>query len=204
MTRRRLSILLLVLLVYGPATSWAQSTANEWRYGTTLALFAGGASAASSTSPAVGAALGWEIVPHFTLEGSGAWTGEGDGARSFAALLGPRVNLMSPRTVVPFVSGGIGMARASFDSGAGDVPDFYARRMPEAAGTLRGRHTFQDVAFGLGGGFDVFLKRHLALRPDIRVFFVRAGATTRTMAVYGVHVAYHFESHPITPDRGAD
>jgi hypothetical protein len=189
---------LIAALTTLPAPCRAQVVGtNEWRYGTTLAVFGGAGSDGSSTHPAAGAALGWEIVPRFTLEGSGSWIGEGHGTRTFAALLAPRVNLLPPQRVVPFLSGGVGMVRSAYESGRGDIPGFYARRM--AALPLATRQTFQDVAFSAGGGFDVFLRRHLALRPDVRVFFVRADSRTRTMALFGVHVAYHFEEHPITP-----
>ena len=59
--------------------------------------------------------------------------------------------------------------------------------------------TFDDFVVALGGGVDVFLASHLALRPEVTVLLVTTRSDIRTVPVYGVHLAYHFESHPITP-----
>jgi hypothetical protein len=45
----------------------------------------------------------------------------------------------------------------------------------------------------------VFLARHLALRPEVTVLVVTTRDDARAVPVYGLHLAYHFESHPITP-----
>jgi hypothetical protein len=119
--------------------------------------------------------------------------------RCVGGLLGVRVNVTPPAPAVPFLSAGVGLYRASFDADAADVPEFYRRRMVgSGVGTPRD-HTFDDFVFTVGGGVDLFLRRHIALRPDVRVLFVRGNSDTRAVAVYGVHLAFHFEEHPITP-----
>jgi hypothetical protein len=178
-------------------------TVAEWHRGTTLSGFIGGASPTSGTDVAAGAALGWELTPHFTLEGRGMWLEGGPGTDAFAAVLGGRFPLLAARPVVPFASAGVGMYRATFDPASSRVPGFYQRRM---MGTMSGTgqfasRTFDDFAVALGGGADIFLARHLALRPDVTVLLVMSGSDTRAVPVYGLQLAYHFESHPVTPDR---
>ena len=116
-------------------------------------------------------------------------------------MAGTRINLLPPRGVVPFVSAAAGLHRVTLDSTGNGIPDFYMRRMtievPPA--TARTQQTFTDFVSAVGGGVDVYLRRHLALRPDVRVLFVRADTGIRPIAVYGVHISYHFEEHPTTP-----
>jgi hypothetical protein len=61
--------------------------------------------------------------------------------------------------------------------------------------------TFDDFVIAPGGGIDVFLANHVALRPEITLLLVTTRSDIRMVPVYGVHLAYHFESHPITPAR---
>jgi len=188
------SALLLCAALSGTAS--AQRAPTNWQKGTTLALF-GGAATASGTRATTGASLGWEIWSHLTVDGSGVWITPRRGASAFAAQLGARVNLTPPSPVVPFVSGGVGLYRANFSNASADVPDFYRRRM--VGTTLTERATFDDFMFSLGGGVDIYLRRHLALRPDLRVMFARHDSSTRAVPVYGIHLAYHFEEHVVTP-----
>jgi hypothetical protein len=188
-----------VAVLFGHATpAAAQTTVEQWHKATALALFGGAASANGGTDGTVGASIGWEFTPRFTLEGSGLWM-PGGGPDVFSALFGSRVNLLPPRAAVPFVSVGLGMHRAEVAPGGRDVPRFYMRRMGAPGPQMMGERTFDDFLVAFGGGVDVYLRRHLALRPDIRVLLVNADAGTRAIAVYGVHLAYHFEEHPITP-----
>jgi hypothetical protein len=66
---------------------------------------------------------------------------------------------------------------------------------------LQGPRAFDDFVVAVGGGADLFLKRHLALRPDVRVLLVRRNSDTHAVAMAGISLAYHFEEHPITPTR---
>lgn len=182
MKRHRLVAVIAVAAI-GLATnaSAQQSAAAVWHKGTALSIFGGGASA-SGTDGAVGAAggaIGWEFAPRFTLEGSGIWYPNRD-PDVFSALMAAKVNLVPPRGVVPFVSGGIGLHRIDTRGAA------FTR-------------TVSDFAVAFGGGIDIYVRQHLALRPDVRVFLVPGDGDTRTVAAYGVHLVYHFEEHPITP-----
>jgi hypothetical protein len=115
-------------------------------------------------------------------------------------LAATRINLLAPRGAVPFVSAGLGLYRATLDMNGSSTPEFYMRRMGMAgrAGSGGSQRTFRDFATSIGGGVDLYMKQHLALRPDVRVLFVHADGDTRPVAVYGVHLVYHFEEHPIT------
>jgi hypothetical protein len=64
-----------------------------------------------------------------------------------------------------------------------------------------GRQTFDDLAISLGGGVDVFLNHHIAVRPDVRMLAVHAPGRTDRSVLVGVHLAYHFENHVVTPTR---
>jgi hypothetical protein len=171
----------------------------DWHRGTTLAGFIGAAAPSSETSAAAGLALGWELLPHLVIEGRGIWLDAGANAGSFAAALGARVPLRPARPVVPFLSSGVGFYHASFDRPRAGIPEFYRRRLDSAADLASA--TFDDFAVAFGGGADVFLKEHLALRPEVTVMLVIAGSDVRPVPVYGVQLAYHFEDHPITPAR---
>jgi hypothetical protein len=190
--------LLIAMALLAGTGARAQTLKSEWRTGTTLAGFVGAATA-SETRAATGAALGWELLPHLTIDGSGIWSMPHRDASTFTGLLGVRVNLTRPQSVVPFASGGVGLHRAIFDSVTSNVPDFYRRRMTAGSAGLRTQYAFDDFAYAAGGGVDIFLRRHLALRPDVRFVFITNGGSTRTVAMYGLHLAYHFEEHPITP-----
>ena len=201
MTRHWLVALSVSALLGTATAASAQVDPAEWHKGTALAVFAGAASATGGTDAAAGAAIGWELTPHFSLEGSGLWM-PGGGVDSFSALFGSRVNLLSPRGVVPFVSAGVGVHRAVVEGGQRNIPGILHAAHGGPATTdagMRLERTFDDFVIAVGGGVDIYLRRHLALRPDVRVLLVRADTGTRPVTVYGVHLAYHFEEHPITP-----
>jgi hypothetical protein len=185
-----LGTLVVVFAIAGAVpNAWGQ-TAADWHRSTTLAGFVGAASASPETRVAAGAAVGWELTPHFTLEGRGTWLDAGSGADAFTA----RIPLLPARQVVPVLSGGVGVYRATFSASTG-IPPFYRRRMTPDA---RGR-TFHDFVTALGGGVDISLARHLALRPAVTVLLVTTRSDIRAVPVYGVELAYHFEDRPITP-----
>jgi hypothetical protein len=175
MRRNWLVTLSALALLSVAGTASAQVDAKDWHKGTALSVFGGGATSSSVTGGAGGAAIGWEVTPHITFEGSGVWMAGPDDA--FAALAGSRVNLLRPRGVVPFVSGGIGLYRA----------------LPRVGPAI------DDVVVSVGGGLDIYLRRHLALRPDVRLLVVNRDADVHHVSVFGLHLAYHFEDHPVTP-----
>jgi opacity protein-like surface antigen len=170
---------------------------EEWRHGTTLAGFVGAASPFSSVDPALGLSLGWETKPWLGFEGRGTWFPAPDGVSAFGVAFSTRIAFDSARPVLPYASAGVGFYRATFDTSASNtMPRFYRRRMGEAG--LLGR-TFDDLLLTVGAGTEVFLSRHVALRPELTVMLITTRSDARAVPAFGVHMAYHFESHPITP-----
>jgi hypothetical protein len=173
---------------------------NPWSHGTTLSVFAGAASASSDTGPVAGGAVGWEITPWVAVEGSGSWLDRRRGADAFAADLKALVNLTRPHTVVPFLEGGIGMYRASFDMSRATFPEFYRRRLgPDAEN--RQNLTFTDPSFILGGGVNLLVAPHVTIRPDVEAKIVRRDSQNHVVTALSVHLAYHFEDHRIVRRR---
>jgi hypothetical protein len=192
------NVVLAALLVLMPGLSFGQMRAETgWEPGQTAAVFVGGASAGSSTAGVAGAVLGWELARRFAIEGGGMWLARDKGIGAFAAVLGTRVNLLPPRAVMPSVFGGVGMFRASVDRTASEMPDFYRRRIDNAA--TGSRVVFQDVALASGFGVDVYLGHRIAIRPDVRVLWTVGDSRTRAVTVYGMQLTYHFEEHTYLP-----
>lgn len=188
---------LALLIAAVPALASAQAVeTTAWTRGTTLGGFIGATSTSSDVDVAAGAGFGWEILPHFGLEGRGTWYRQGPRARAFSATLAARVPLTHARPLAPFVSAGVGMHRASFDAGAERMPEFYRRRLAANGSSLRGE-TFEDFMATFGGGVDVYISTHLAVRPEIAVGLITTRSDVRAMPVYGVQVTYHFETHPV-------
>ena len=172
--------------------AWGQTSSGaQWQRGTTLGGFAG-ASTADGTTAAFGTSLGWELNRHLTIEGRGMWFPDDPDASDFFAWLGAVVPFRPGSVIEPFASAGVGMYMATVDAVAGDVPAFYQERM-----NGRQRATFDDFALGFGGGANVFVTPHIAIRPEITLIFVTTTTEARTVPVFGVNVAYHFESHKI-------
>jgi hypothetical protein len=181
------------------AAAQTASTADFQR-ATTLAGFAGAATVASRADLALGAGIGWELTPHFAIEGRGFWLDEGPAADGFAALLGARVPLLTRRAVTPFVAGGAGVYIARFKTAQPGMHRIYQRRMtPDLRGWTEA--TFEDFALSVTGGADVPVGQHLALRPELTMLVVRTSSNARTVPVFGAQLIYHFEDHPITPAR---
>jgi hypothetical protein len=108
------------------------------------------------------------------------------------------VPLLPDRPIVPFVSAGVGVYLTTFDAVVPAMPRFYQRRMMPRAGGWNGQ-TFDDFAVAMGGGADFFLAQHLALRPELTILLVTTRSSAQAVPVFGAQLAYHFESHPITP-----
>ena len=88
------------------------------------------------------------------------------------------------------------------DAMSATLPDFYQRRMTLGPnGALNARQTFDDFAMKFGGGAEIFAGRHVSFRPEVQVIVVTARHDTHVVPMFGVHLTYHFESHPITPSR---
>jgi hypothetical protein len=180
---------LVIALANGADVQAQTRRAVDWQHGTMLSAFFGAASPSSETSPATGAGVGWEFTRRFAVEGRGIWLGAGRDAEAFGALLGIRFSPVSRASSVPFVSAGAGFYRASFGTVNG-MPLFYRQRLEP-----RGRTVFDDFALTFGGGTDIFVAEHVALRPDFTVFLLATGSDVRVVPIYGVQLAYHFEPH---------
>jgi hypothetical protein len=196
---------LIVLVVAAAATAQTQEKVQPpppttmWRHGSTLNLFAGAAAAPSHRAAIGGGAVGWELKPRFALEGSGEWMEWGAGSHAFALAMTAQAGLAGPRPVMPFLTAGIGLYRASFDRLGTAMPGFYTRRMmmnPSRGGTIV---AFTDPAVVFGGGLNAFMNRHWAIRPDVREMVVVRDSRSYFVTAFAVHVAYHFEDHPVTP-----
>jgi hypothetical protein len=170
----------------------------DWERGTTLSVFGGAGVTGSHAGGAAGFALGWELWPFLTVEGAGTWVDERGHGDGFAGLLGARVPVVRRGTIVPFGALGLGVYRASIDPAHRDLPAFYGRRLGVGA-PPRGERVFDDFMVAVGGGADVYVTQHLSLRPDVRVLMARADGRTRPVTIVGLHLAYHFEDHFITP-----
>jgi len=167
----------------------------DWRHGTTLTGFAGTQSASSDLNPAAGLGVGWELTRRLSFEGRGLWFRVNDGASDFSATLAAHVALLTPRTVVPFVSTGVGMYRATVNPASTDVPDFYRQRVSP---DLPGNRTFQDFLVTVGGGANIFVSSHVALRPEANLMVATTSSDSRPTALYGLQLVYHFEAHKVS------
>ena len=197
-TPRIVAALLLTSAV--AASAWAQHVPiTDWSHGTTLNGFGGMNADSKQSGPLVGGAAGWELTPALAIEGSGGWTEFGHGTTSFAGAVQARLRIAGRRQIDPFVQAGVGLYRMTFGRTETAIPDFYARRMTDAA--ARTGRTFTDPTLVAGGGVSVFLNRHIAVRPDVQVTFVRRNGDGHTVTTMAVHLVYHFEHHPVTPTR---
>jgi hypothetical protein len=195
-------IALVAAALFGLADAGAaQNRTNEFQQGTALSAFGGAGTSSATTGGVFGAAMAWEFTPFFTLEGSGTWI-DGGTVDGSAGLISSRVHLTPRRRVVPFLSAGMGVYRSMVDSGGGPVPEFYQRRIDEdPVGSLVTEHSFNDFALALGGGVDLYVQRHLSVRPDVRVLLVRGNGDTWPVSVYGINFSYHFEDRLVTPTK---
>jgi hypothetical protein len=183
-------------------TAGAQTLGAPWTFGTTVNVSGGAATDSDATRPFAGAALGWEVTPTIGVEGSAAWFDRGAGARAFGAALKGQAGVRLTQHVVPFAEGGVGLYRASFERGSEAAPDFYRARMTTSGPLVPQEHTFTDPAIVVGGGVNLFVSRHIALRPDVETMIVRHGGSSHTLTAFALRLAYHFEDHPVTPEAG--
>jgi hypothetical protein len=59
--------------------------------------------------------------------------------------------------------------------------------------------TFTDPSVVFGGGLNVFVSRHVAIRPNLEATVIMRDRQTHMVGSAAVHLAYHFKDHPITP-----
>ena len=197
MARFSLTAALAVLLTTAAPVSGQTSAAPDM--GAAMTVFVGGGSATNGTDPLVGASFGWELTRYFTVEVTGSWL-DSRQMNVYTALAGGRVTLPLRSNLAPFVAAGFGVHSASVDPNGPGIPSFYTRRMTMPAGPEPGvDQRFDDPVVSLGGGFDYFVSRHVAFRPDFRVLLAWDGGHTRQVTTFVVHLAYHFEEHTRRP-----
>ncbi len=187
-----------MLAATGQAAAQGISPPNTWSRGTTLELFAGAAKAPPNTGTAVGAAVGWELNHFVELEGLGAWLAERRGASAFTAEFKGLVNLMQPARIVPYATAGLGMYRATFDKSAATLPHFYAQRLEISDAA---RTSFTDPSFVFGGGLNVYLARHVSVRPEVTLRLVTNGLDVYRVTMVDFSLAYHVEEHAVGGSR---
>lgn len=192
---------LTVLALLAPAMALGQADQAMWQRGTTLSVFGGGAFTSNHEAPLIGAALGWEFTPRLAVEGGAAWLRWNERSDGFSADLRVRVPILSARPVVPYIAGGVGLHRASFDSPGDDLPPFYRARATGSRPRLGATAAFTDPTLVLAGGLDIFVTRTMAVRPDVSAAVVMRDGRTRTLATAAIHLAYHFEEHLAVPRR---
>jgi DnaK suppressor protein len=190
-----------VTLVLGLTTT-AEAQGPDLRRCTTLNLLTGGSVGSEATHALLGGAIGWELLPRFSVETTMKWMVPDRGTEAFSALVTAQMQLSQRQTFVPFLTAGGGVLRASYDMETSVMPAFYARRMEGGSGPASGtRRTFVDPAFVFGGGVSMFASRHVSVRPEVEAMIVHEDGRTRTTTSVAVRFAYHFETHRVTPNR---
>ena len=198
-TSRRIARLAVLFSLCASGTAFAQAApaSNPWSHGTTLNVFSGVSSASSERGAVAGAAVGWEVRRWLAVEGIGSWLDRGTGADAFAADLKAILSPVSVRGAVPFAQAGIGMYRAAFQLSRAELPDFYRSRVA-ATGPGADSITFTDPSLIVGGGANLFVTPHVAIRPDLHATIVRRDSRSYVVTTVAVHLAYHFETHQVT------
>ena len=79
------------------------------------------------------------------------------------------------------------------------MPDFYNRRMMMNSSRVGTTAGFTDPTVVFGGGVNAFVNRHWAIRPDVLEIVVLRNSRSYFVTAFAIHVAYHFEDHPVTP-----
>jgi opacity protein-like surface antigen len=204
MNANRYSLLVVFLLASSiTATAQPVPAGNVWSHGTTIDVFAGGASASGDAGPVAGGAAGWELTPWFGVDGNLSWLKTFGDAEAFTAAVNARAHFLTNRAVSPYVRAGFGLYRTSFNSTLTDVPDFYRRRIADASPGYDSSYRFTDPAWVVGGGLTIFRSHHVAIHPAAEAIVVRRDAQSYVVTSVTVHVSYHFELHP-SPAAGSN
>lgn len=200
---RRACAIAVAFLAVAALAKAQETAANVWSHGTTLNIFAGASSEPMKGAFTAGGAIGWQVTPTMAIEGTGGWIDSQSSSPWFIAALKAQARLAYAGGTNPYVEGGIGLCRATFDAGQANVPTLYQKRMMEAPETSMMAHTFTDPTFAFGAGLNIIATRHIAVRPAVEVTMVFRNSNTFTMTAGVVRLAYHFENHPVTPARRA-
>jgi hypothetical protein len=198
MAALRAIVAVMMTLVGGTLPALAQARAHDWSEGSSVNLFGGLSTDGDAGGGVIGGGAGWAMTPLFGLEGRVGWSKGVSDTDAFGASLTARFSPRTPRTSVPFVRAGVGLYRASFDTQA-DIPEFYRRRLTEGDLAHNHRASMTDPSILLGAGLDVWVSRHVAMRPEIEVTTALADGRGYLVTNVTFHVIYNFESRPVTP-----
>ena len=168
---------------------------------TSLNVVGGISTAESNVGGLVGGAAAWQATPWFGVEAAASWLNRPGTETGFSAAINGHVNLLSRPTFVPFLRGGVGLYHASLAANDSAAPPFYRERLETSASEPGMKRSFTDPALVAGGGVEIFVSRRVSLRPQGEAMFVIYKGDSRVMPAFTLHLAYHFEEHPITPSR---
>lgn len=200
MTAMRLGAVVAMLVVGGAVSSAdAQAPSHDWSDGTSVNLFGGAAADADGAGAVAGGGAGWMVTPIFALEGRVGWSNDVGGADAFAASLAARFTPWRLRPLAPFLKGGVGLYRASFDSTTGEMPEFYGRRLTADDRRLSRAATWTDPTLLAGAGFDIVASRHVTIRPEVDLSVALDGGHGYSVVNAMVNIVYHFEDKRVTP-----
>lgn len=198
----------LSALLIGVAPGAAQTPALT--DGTAVSLFAGASNASSETGGLIGAAVTFDVNARIAVEAAGTWFDRGPHSNAFRVGADVIWRLVRPgRRMTPFVVGGIGAHRMTFDL-AGDptafeqLPPFYrdrirARIAGGMTGGLSDTGSFTDPVVTLGAGVRITVNRYVFIRPEVKALIVSANGGTHTLGVVGMSVGFRIEERNVTP-----
>lgn len=190
--------LALGVFVMAPGRATAQDRPPAPERGTHLDGFVGVGTTDVHTGAVLSGIVGWRVVSGAAAEVRATWLARGTGASAFHADVGGMFNVLNRERVRPFVGGGFGLYRASFDSSASRMSGFYRARL--GAGVVGNQsQTFVDPAFRLSAGVDWRVHTRLSIRPEVSGVFVRRGGRGESIAIVGCRLGYRFEDRPVTP-----
>lgn len=201
MLRTRITgpVLVLALALAGDAAAQAVSDTEPVQRGTDLAVFAGASSNKEATGIGLAGIAGWQYTPTLALEARFGFYDREQGSEGFGADFGVMVRMPRAR-LRPFIAGGFGLYRASFDPGVIPESDFYRLRSDAETGPSGG-DAFTDTAVRVSGGLDMLIGRNVTFRPEAGILLVWDGSRNYTLGIFGVRIGYHFEDRPVTPKR---
>ena len=133
------------------------------------------------------------------IEGVAAWLAQRKGTEAFAADLKLLISLTRPAGIVPYVGGGAGLYRGTFEPARVAMPAFYQRRDEDPARTRS--ISFTDPSVVIAAGAHLFVSRHFSIRPELgmRIVTNRSNTYRVTTVTFGEFAKSW--RHPSTPSR---